>query len=244
MLAVAERNQDVMTFWLVVAGIGVLVVVLAVIFAVRGWGKDVKPTLSVSGVGEIKSAPLSVVIAAVGVAFCVAAGIGYKSELAKAEPSRCDEVDVGEVDELHEDRQPGTGTACVNGDEVATFFDGQLRVTLRGIARRRIPAAVLETTGENTPIHTSCPFQWTDGLATGETATLRYIPPPEDAATKEFHEWTLHVERVRGDSADVFVTHSSGTYAGQALRELMRTGDRGRLQVECLSTAQGQLNSS
>lgn len=72
----------------------------------------------------------------------VSADASYKSELSEAERSRCDEVDVGVVDEFRDDRQPEKGIACVNGDEVATFLDGTLRVTLQGIRDRRIAAVI------------------------------------------------------------------------------------------------------
>jgi hypothetical protein len=238
--AVAERNPDVMLFWIVVAGIGVVFVLVGIGFAIRGIGKGVSPTLKVQGVAEISSAPLSVVIAAVGIALCGFAGIGYKSELAKAEASRCDEVDVGEIDHANEDRQPNEGNACVNSDEVATFLDGQFRVTLRGIDHRRIAATVLETiSSSDAPIVTSCPFAGRQGLAAGDAATLRYERSPAQAAREDSHDWTLHIERVRGDSADVFVTHRQYTFGGQGLRALRRARKKGEFHVDCVSSAPG-----
>jgi hypothetical protein len=133
------------------------------------------------------------------------------------------------------------GTACVNSDEVATFFGGQFRVALQGIRERRIGAAILGTTGDETPIHTTCPFVWTTGLAAGNSMNLMYIPAPEDAGEEDSLEWILHVESVRDDSARVFVERRESRFEGQALRDLRRRVKEGKFTVQCGSTAPGQV---
>lgn len=237
--AVAERQAEFITLWKGLIVFGALLVLSGIVFSVLGIGKDVKPQITISNIGGIKDAPLSVVTFVGGILVIIFAALSLRSELEKPEPSRCGEVDVGKVDESR-DRQPSKGTACINGDQAATFLEGGLRVTVREIRDRRIGSAILETAGEDGPILSPCPATGPRGMGAGDVASLEYTQPPDAAGRKDSHRWTLHVEEVRGDSAEVFVTHETFTYAGDALRDLRRRRPRGLPSVGCSASDGGQ----
>jgi hypothetical protein len=236
-LVAAERNDTVAVLWGIVVVIGIVGVLAGLGILVSGGSAE--GTLRIE-IGPIKAGNigLGLFILILGVAAGAVSFDKFVTEVGKDPSTRCDETGVaGEVDPAQGDRQPARGTACVNADAVATFFDGQLRVTLRDFNARRIRSAVLETTGDDTPIHTACPFVWSPGLAAGDTISLRYRRAPEDAATEESMEWVVKVEQVLANSARVVVERSAFTYGGRALRELRREAPRGGDDVMCGSSS-------
>lgn len=238
-LAATEQNTTLVVLWGAATAAGCIGVLLGLVVVAMRWGKQEGMSLEV-GVIKAGNLSLGLFIVVLGAATAIPAFDTLTTELGKDPPSRCSKTGVkGEVDGPGDSRQPIEGTACVNGDEVATFFDGELRVAVKGIRDRRIGSAVLETSGDETPIHTACPFVWTPGLGAGHTMRLRYTPAPEDARKEDVIEWVLHIESVSKDNARVFAERSASRYAGQALRDLQRRGTKGRPVIACESTAPG-----
>jgi hypothetical protein len=237
--AAAERNSTLVVVWGIAVGICALGVLAGIVVLVMRWGKQEGMTLEVAGI-KAGNIGLGLFVMILGIAGGAASVGSLTTELGKDPPQRCDETGVpGDVDEMNGNRQPAEGTACVNADQVASFFDGQVRVTLRDFRARRIRTGILETAGDATPIQTECPFAGTTGLAAGEVLRLTYLPAPEDAPREDVLEWEVHVESVGKDSARVFVTRSASRYVGQALRDLQRRGTKGRFDVNCSSNAPG-----
>jgi hypothetical protein len=243
-IAAEERKTSLIVFWSVIIVIGVAGVVLGAVLLVKRWGATSGMNIEV---GPIKAGNvgLGIFVGVLALA-AAAAGVGnLATELGKNGPTRCGTTGVaGAVDEAQSNRQPLEGTACVNSDAVATFFDGEMRVALTGMRAHRIGAGVLEITGDSTPIQTECPFNWPNGLGAGDSARVNYFPAPAYAKRENAREWTLHIESVGVHSARVFVTRSESQMRAKDLRELERARGKaaGPSNLDCASTGTTQVD--
>lgn len=238
--AASQRNGALVVLWIVIFACGLAGVGLGALVLWRGWGPAEKIDIDI-GPFKARNISLGVFIALLGLAALVSGVTEFAAEIAKEPNPRCGNTGAhGPGDPAHDDRQPTHGTACVNSDEVASFYEGQFRVTLLDLRAGRIRAAILETAGDRTPLATRCPFVWRDGTTPGSSASIGYTPPAEVADKEDSVEWTVHIESVRKDSAQVFVSRQTYTYSGQLLARLRRRNKNG-FGVECRSSGLGNV---
>jgi hypothetical protein len=141
--------------------------------------------------------------AAVAVVAFVVLEIKESDKEPGAPSAYCRTTHVGKASgDIIEQRQPAKGTACVNESSTATFFDGQLSVSIGQVARGSLQNAKMSLHAEQPGLTNDSNCGGAQPFGSGHTFGVEVVNSPKQLS----YTGEIHVVEVHRHSALVYAT--------------------------------------